>query len=214
MSARNGTRKKPFLGTKRAPCAREVERVSARVRQVVARDFRFDSTASSFPSPSLPPVRVLLLLYTFTSACFSGCRCPKVFARRQDISSGRSVAQSRDRSRVEILDGSFLQPHILPPPGVPLPLFSSPPPVMPPPPPPLSTAIPFIPVIHHLSRPSFSSSPPALLSFPRSRPLPRPRCLTSFHPLLFSPLLPCTSFFIRTSSFRWLGAFAQEPDDL
>lgn len=39
----------------------------------------------------------------------------KVFARRQDISSGRSVAQLRS-SRAEILDGSFLQPHILLPP--------------------------------------------------------------------------------------------------
>lgn len=41
----------------------------------------------------------------------------KVFARRQDISSGRPVAQSRS-SRAEILDGSFLQPHILLPPPI------------------------------------------------------------------------------------------------
>lgn len=39
----------------------------------------------------------------------------KVFARRQDISSGRSVAQSWS-PYAEILDGSFLQPHILLPP--------------------------------------------------------------------------------------------------
>lgn len=115
---------------------------------------------------SLPPGPTYI--YTFASACFSGCRCPKVFARRQDISSGRSVARS---SRAEILDGSFLQPHILPPPPQkpkprcrrhsPPPILLSPPPVTHPPPRSLSSTI---------SRATFFFSPGFLLF--RSRSLP------------------------------------------
>lgn len=81
-----------------------------------ARHSRGVFLSSFHPSPSA--------IFMVTSACFSLPES-KSFAlspRRQDISSGRSVAHSRAESasarvrssRVEILDGSFLQPHILP----------------------------------------------------------------------------------------------------
>lgn len=142
------------------------------VRQIAA---LFDSTRLDGFEFSLRPPRSSIYV---TSACFSGCRCPKVFARRQDISSGRPVAQSRDRpalkywtalscSRIFFLHLLHLRAH----PGTAATFHRQPP---------LATH-PLVPVIHHLPRPSFS--PPASF-FSASRPLP---------PL--SNLLPPSSFF-------------------
>lgn len=165
----------------------------SRVRQIAAlfNSTRLDGFEFSLCSPRDP-------IYV-TSACFSGCRCPKVFARRQDISSGRPVAQSRDRpalkywtalscSRIFFLHLLHLRAH----PGTAA-TFQ----------PPTTPRYPPFRPCHPPSPATFFFSPGFLLF--RSRPLP---------PL--SNLLPPSSFFF---SWRLLfggraPAFAQELHDL
>jgi len=115
-------------------------------------------------------------------------------------SPGRSVARS---SRVEILDGSFLQPHILPPPPPgtlprcrrhhfppPTPSPAAPPPL----PSPLTPCHPPSPATFFFSSAFFFSVPDLFL-----------RSLSPSGP--FPLLHPSSLYFtVLTSSFRWPGA--------